>query len=370
MNIKELSTPCFLVNLDVLEGNIKRYQEAVDKNNTQLWPMLKTHKSTEITRMQIDAGAEGVLTGTLDEAEAVVEKLGVKKIMLAYPVFGRTNLERVRRLNEKAEIYAAVDSSESVRALSSALGEDHIKCLVIYDSGLGRFGVSPEGVVSLVEEIANHSNLSFSGICTHTGQVYGVSSREEVPAITEKEIGLTKNILELLKENDIRTEIVATGTTPTFEEAIKCEEINVSRPGNYVFFDAIQVALGAATIDECSLTVMATIVSNPNEELFILDCGSKCLGLDKGAHGASLVEGYGIIKGHPELVVTGLSEEVAKVKISGQTELKVGDRVEIIPNHSCSAANMTSHLVGHRDGVVERYFQVDIRGNSKKPSAL
>lgn len=370
MNIKDLTTPCFLVDLDIMERNIKKFQEIACENKTELWPMLKTHKSTEITRMQMEAGATGVLTGTLDEAEAVVEKVGVKRVMLAYPVLGEVNIKRVKELNKKAEVYIALDGIEGAREISHLLGGDEIKYLIIFDSGLGRFGVSPEKAASLVQEIERFQNLKFAGVCTHTGQVYGVSGKGDLPKVIEKEIETTQKVVKNLEEAGFKAEIVATGTTPTFFEAVKSETINASRPGNYVFFDAIQIALGAATVEDCSLTVMATILSQPREDLFILDCGSKCLGLDKGAHGTSLTEGYGMIKGHPELIMAGLSEEVAKVQITGKTNLKVGDRLEIIPNHSCSAANMTSYLTGHRGGQVERFIEVDIRGNSNKPKVL
>lgn len=367
MNIDNLTTPCFLLNLDILEGNIKKFQGLADETKTQLWPMLKTHKSTEITRMQIEAGATGVLTGTIDEAEAVVEKSGVKKVMLAYPVLGSANIKRIIQLKKKAEVYIALDGEDGAREISQALDGEEINYLLILDSGLGRFGVSADKVVSMVKIIDNYKNLKFSGICTHTGQVYSVSGKQEVGSIIEMELKSTKTAVENLKRSNYKCDIVATGTTPTFSEAIKSPYITASRPGNYVFCDAIQVALGAATVEECSLTVMSTIVSQPTEDLFILDCGSKCLGLDKGAHGSSLIEGFGTVKGHPELTIVGLSEEVAKVKIHGETNLKIGSKIEIIPNHSCSAANMTSYMVGYRDEKVERLIEVDIRGNSKKP---
>ncbi|MEI6856329.1 alanine racemase [Psychrilyobacter sp.] len=367
MHIDNLTTPCFLLNLDILERNIKKFQRLANANKTQLWPMLKTHKSTEITRMQVEAGAAGVLTGTIDEAEAVVEKVGVKKVMLAYPVLGKANIKRIIQLKKKAEVYIALDGEEGAREISQVLDSDEINYLLILDSGLGRFGVKADKVVPTIKMIDSYKNLKFSGICTHTGQVYGVSGKDKVDSIIEIELNSTKTAVENLKKSDYKCDIVATGTTPTFYEAIKAPHITVSRPGNYVFCDAIQVALGAATVEECSLTVMSTIVSHPTDDLFILDCGSKCLGLDKGAHGSSLVEGFGIVKDHPELMITGLSEEVAKVKINGQTNLKIGSKIEIIPNHSCSAANMTSYMIGYRDEKIERLIEVDIRGNSKKP---
>ena len=350
-NISSLTTPSFLVNLDALENNIKKYQNLADENLVELFPMLKTHKSSEITKMQIEAGAKGVLVGTLDEAESVVKKSGVTKVMLAYPVIGDSNLDRIIALSAQCELFVAFDNEIPAIELSKKLGKNIINYQIIINSGLNRFGVSPEESVNLYNSL----------------QKYGFS-KNHVNEITEKEINVMTLAKNLLVENGAIVEFVATGTTPTFENAIKSKEITVSRPGNYVFFDAIQVALGAAEENDCALTVLATVVSHPSEDLFILDCGSKCLGLDQGAHGNSLTKGFGIVKNHPELTVIGLSEEVAKVKKEGPSALKIGDKIEIIPNHSCSAANMTNYLIGHRAGTIEKIIEVDIRGNSRKIS--
>ncbi|MGL4788609.1 MAG: alanine racemase [Cetobacterium sp.] len=363
--ISSLTTPSFLVDLDALEKNIAKYQTLADQNSVELFPMLKTHKSSEITKMQIEAGAKGVLVGTLDEAEAVVQKSGVKKVMLAYPVIGDSNLERVLELNNSCELFVAFDNEIPAAELAKKLNNTKVNYQIIINSGLNRFGVTPEDSVKLFNSLKKYPNLVFKGISTHTGQVYGFS-KDHVEEITKKEIETMALAKNLLSEAGAEVQFVATGTTPTFEKAIESDEITVSRPGNYVFFDAIQVALGAAKEDECSLTVLATVISNPSEDLFILDCGSKCLGLDQGAHGNSLTKGFGIVKNHPELTVIGLSEEVAKVKKEGPSALKIGDKIEIIPNHSCSAANMTNYLIGHRNGSVEKLIEVDIRGNSRK----
>ena len=88
--------------------------------------------------------------------------------------------------------------------------------------------------------------------------------------------------------------------------------------------------------------------------------------MDQGAHGNDSIKGFGIVKGHPELEIFSLSEEVGKLHVHGETSLKVGDKICIIPNHSCSTANLTSYYVGVRGDEVERLVEVDIRGNSTK----
>jgi D-serine deaminase-like pyridoxal phosphate-dependent protein len=105
-------------------------------------------------------------------------------------------------------------------------------------------------------------------------------------------------------------------------------------------------------------------LSHPFADRYICDAGSKCLGLDQGAHGNTSIKGYGYVKGHPELTVSSLSEEVGKLHVEDSTNLKVGDKIEIIPNHACcSSANFTSYLIGCRGDNVEKLIKIDMRGN-------
>ena len=134
------------------------------------------------------------------------------------------------------------------------------------------------------------------------------------------------------------------------------------RPGNYAYFDRTQVGLGAATWDDCALTVLARVVSRPAPDRVILDSGSKTLTND-GARGFSEMRGYGAVlrdpfvaEPDPALVIERLSEEHATVRVvDGQTRLAIGDLVRIVPNHSCVVSNLVDHIwVVDEDTVLER----------------
>ena len=369
MKINELSTPSFLVDLDQMDKNIKSIQKLCDDNGKELWPMVKTHKSTQIAKMQIDAGAKGFLVGTLDEAETLAKE-GVKRIAYAYPVAGDQNLNRVIEINRNTELYISIDCKEQLKALDDKLEENHmkIKVLIIIDSGLGRFGVQPEDVAELAKEVAKYKNIELAGISTHPGHVYSSQNMEDVKKYAEQEVTAIKTAKSKLIEAGYKVDMAATGSTPTMFFAAKDEDITVLRPGNYTFFDNIQMSIGLVKEEDCALTVLATVVSHPKEDLFLIDAGSKCFGLDKGAHGISLMKGYGYIKGHPELVVSDLSEEVAKIKVEGKTDIKIGDKIRIIPNHACSSANFTNYLIGHKGDEIEEVIHIDMRGGSvRKP---
>lgn len=365
MQIGELTTPNFLVDLDLLEQNIAEMAARCRVNGKQLWPMVKTHKSTAIARKQVEAGAAGFLTGTLDEAEKLMDE-GFTNLMLAYPVAAGENIERALKLGQRGRVTLSLDGAAAARQINEALRrtDGYLDYLIIIDCGLQRFGVEPGQAAWLARELASYERLYFKGIATHPGQVYGAASAEEVREVAAREVQAMQQAVNNLQENGFQPDIIATGSTPTADHVVKAAVINVLRPGNYVFYDNIQMALGVVPMERCALTVLATILSRPRQDTFIVDAGSKCLGLDKGAHGNALLDGYGRVKGHPELYVIGLSEEVGKIKIAGQTPLQVGDKIQIIPNHACSTANMTSYLVGHRKDILETTLPVDMRGGT------
>ena len=127
MKQTELMTPAVICNLDALEGNLKRYHEAAKANGKELWPMIKTHKSTEVARMQVAAGATGFLCGNLEEAEAV-SYLG-KKVMLAYPVASKENIAKAIEIAKKCDFYLRLDGVEAAAMIDAQTKEAGILML-------------------------------------------------------------------------------------------------------------------------------------------------------------------------------------------------------------------------------------------------
>ena len=363
-NIKDVYTPAILVDLDVVEHNLHKYAAMAQQYGKQIWPMTKTHKSSEFLRMQKECGASGCLCGTIDECETAAG-MGMETVMYAYPVSTMTSISRLLRVAEKTRLILRIDGAEAARQVDMAAAEHNqiIDYTIIVDSGLHRFGVPAAEVVELFHSLEEFSHLHFCGISTHPGHVYACKTPQEVPMYAQQEIQAVHTAYGLLREADIECEIVSSGSTPTFAPNLKDDILQIYHPGNYIFNDCIQISTGTAAEEECALTILTSVISHPSEELFLCDAGAKCLGLDKGAHGNTSLVGHGRILGHPELVVDSLSEEVGKIHVNGLTNLKVGDKIRIIPNHSCSSANLTDYYVGVRGTKVERLVSVDIRGN-------
>ncbi|MBU5306642.1 alanine racemase [Clostridioides mangenotii] len=369
MKINELSTPNFLLNLDALENNIKNVQNLCNENGKELWPMTKTHKSTKITQIQMKYGAKGLLVGTVDEAEEFI-KAGINSITFPYPVANPVDIKRIIHLAKEGRIILSFDNADSAKIWNDILSQADItlEYFILINSGLNRLGVLPGNCLELAKDLSDFKNLKLIGISTHPGHVYGITSSSEVPEISRQEVEAMSTAKNLLVKNGFNMEVVASGSTPTFFDVVDNDILDVLRPGNYVFYDNIQLSLDVCKEDDCSLTALGTIISRPSKNLFIVDVGSKCLGLDKGAHGSALITGFGKVKGHSELDIIGLSEEVGKIEIVGETDLKIGDKIEIIPNHSCSCLNMTSYVIGYRGDETLEVLDIDVRGNSKKPT--
>ena len=367
MKLNEIYTPAIVVDLDAMEANLKKYCDAARKNGKQVWPMAKTHKSLELAKAQFDAGCTGFLCGTLDEAEAFCAA-GYQNLMYAYPVATDVSIRRVVELAKKCNFVTRIDGLDAARLLNAGAEAAGVKInyTIIVDAGLHRFGIRPEDAGIFAKELASLQNLVFKGISTHPGHVYAAESKADVPRYVEDERRTARIAVEALRKEGFECELVTSGSTPTFFGATEDENLNVLHPGNYIFNDAIQLSTETATEAECSLWIYASVVAHPAENLFICDAGAKCLGLDQGAHGNTSIKGFGHVIGHPELIVDGLSEEVGKIHVEGTTDLKVGDKIKIIPNHSCSSANLTSYYVGVRGDEVDHLISVDIRSNSTK----
>lgn len=367
MKIKELQTPAILVDLDRMEDNLNTYHRAALAHGKQVWPMIKTHKSRELARLQAQTSCSGFLCGTLDEAEALADD-GVQNLMYAYPVATKTAADRVAALAKRCNFIARIDDPDAARIMDRAAAEAGVllQYTIIVDSGLHRFGVQPELVADFAREMAQFSHLMLRGISTHPGHVYGAATKEAIAQCCVDERQRMAVAAETLRQAGYCVDMVTSGSTPTFFGALEDENINICHPGNYIYHDVIQCASGNVDWDRCALTVLAAVVSHPAEGLYLIDAGAKCLGLDQGAHGNGSIRGFGAVVGHPELTVVGLSEEVGKIRADGPTDLQVGDILRIIPNHACSAANLAGYCVGVRGDEVERLIAVDLRSNATK----
>ena len=345
-------------------------QAAVAARGIRLRPHAKTHKSPVIARWQIDAGAVGICCAKIGEAEVFAAQ-GLEDIRLPYPVHPST-ARRIAALMEQARVSIIVDHLAVARGWSDEMTRmgRRLEVLVKVDVGFHRCGIDPHSSTALdfIREVSRMSGLTLRGLLSHAGHGYGASSETELKAIAEAEARLLNELAAAARHDGIALEEISVGATPTARFSLEQPGITEMRPGNYVYYDRTQVALGSASMNECALTVLATVVSKPAADRIILDCGSKTLTTDLGRGAAS--QGYGAVLTDPEreiedsgLVIERLSEEHATVRVtSGSTALEPGDRVRVLPNHSCVVSNLVDciRLVEH--GTIVETLPVSARG--------
>lgn len=361
MNV--FDTPTLLLDIDKLEKNINDIIDFSKKHNVHYRPHIKTHKCVEIAKRQLNAGAVGLTVATVGEAEVLLDS-GVESILIAYPIFSESKLSRVLALLEKTSIIVTVDSIEQADVVHQFFTkyERTLPVWIKVNSGLNRCGVEPkEQVLQLAQHIKTLSALDLTGIFTHAGHSYAATTEKEIHDIAKYEAESIVASAELCEENGIEIPHRSIGSTPTYKIAGAVEGITEIRPGNAVFYDIIQVGLGAATIEQCALTV-CTSVGSIKKGRIIIDAGAKTLNLDRGAHGNENVQGHGYIKEHPELIIERLSEEHGIIETTHPETVSLGELLTIIPNHACTVANLFDTYTVHRNGKVIDHWKIDARG--------
>lgn len=363
--IEELDTPTLLLDLEKLKANIAEMAAFAKTNGIKLRPHIKTHKSTTIAKMQVEAGAVGVTTAKVGEAE-VMASAGIKDILIAYPISSDIKLKRIVLLLEQGvHLKIAVDSHEQLQILEEFLRQSPyvLEVWIKVNSGLNRCGVEPGvEVVELAKEISLASKLRLGGIFTHAGHSYAAKDLAEIEAIGLAEGRAVAESAAACEKEGIPIPVRSVGSTPTYKIAGKVKGINEVRPGNAVFFDAIQAGLRVSSFEHCALSLLATVVGKYQDSRIVLDTGSKTLCLDKGAHGNQTVTGFGHVVGHPEITIERLSEEHGVGILSGKTPLQLNNKVQIIPNHACTVVNQFDQYVVHENGKVIDVWEIEARG--------
>jgi len=352
VTLHDLPTPAVLIEQPRVLANIDRLQEAADKRGIRVRPHTKTHKSPVVARWQIDRGAIGICCAKLGEAE-VFAAAGFTDIRLPYPL-NPVNAARVVALLERTRLSFIVDHPDVARGWSDAMTRAGrtVDVLVKVDVGFHRCGIDPDPrtAASIIAAVASLPGLNLKGLLSHAGQAYHASSEDELESIAATEARTLQSLAALAREQRVQIDELSAGATPTARFSLRQDWLTEYRAGNYVYFDRTQVGLGAASLSDCALTVLATVVSKPSAGRIILDCGSKTLAAD-AARGFSPLPGYGAVlrdlsmtnesRSADDLMVERLSEEHATVRLlSGTTALEPGHRVRIIPNHSCVVSNL------------------------------
>lgn len=351
-----LPTPTILVDLDKLTANIARMQRACDDGGVQLWPHIKTHKTVEIARMQLIAGAKGLTCAKTGEAEALLPS-GVRRVFIAHSLVDPLQGPRLRVLAESLdELILAVTSEGQAEALEKVLAtvDLHLPVMMAVDTGLGREGLrDTNSAARLAKRLDHLPHLSLKGIYSHEGHTYASTPTESDTLIQD----VHTRLLAFRDAIDPALPLWP-GCSVSAARMAKLPGVNVVRPGSYVFGD-LSLASRHALMDwsNLALTVLATVVDRPDNDLALLDAGSKTFSSDKTAEGIG-----GSFYDQRDIHVSKCSEEHGWVTGSDVAGLRIGERVRVVPAHVCPVVNLTDTLTIIRAGVVVDQWRVAARG--------
>ena len=226
-----------------------------------------------------------------------------------------------------------------------------------------------EPTAALVAEVARVAGVEVVGLLSHAGHAYQAEPGE-LEALARREADDLVATAEACARAGVEIREISVGSSPTARAVAGAAGVTESRPGTYVFNDVQQMRLGVAVEVDCAARILATVVSRPWEDRFVIDAGSKSLSQD-GTDGPPF-PGRGVLAGREDLVLDFLTEEhgVGHVLPGGRGEnggkgggnLEVGDRVEVIPLHVCTSVNLFDTAAGVRGGRVERELAVAARG--------
>ena len=347
---REYGTPAVVIDMDRVERNIQRIQSACNAAGVANRPHIKTHKSPELAKLQVAAGAKGITCQKIGEAEIMAEA-GIDDILISYNLIGEEKMARLAALMGKAEMTVAADNPTVIAGLpaaGAAAGRD-LGVVIECDTGRKRAGVeTPAEAVALAKLVADTPGIAFKGFMfypTEDGWTEAQRFHDEA--------------LAGVRSHGLEPAIVSTGGSPNMKNVGKLKGATEHRPGTYIYNDRMQVAAGVASLDDCALTVYSTVVSRAAADRGILDAGSKTLTSDPGGG----LDGFGLILEHPEARIARFAEEHGMLDLARCNERpKVGDVVRAVPNHVCVVVNMVDEVVMVRGEEIVGILPVVARG--------
>ena len=260
------------------------------RHGLRLRPHAKTHKSPQVARWQLEAGAVGICCAKLGEAEVFAEA-GVPDIRLPYPLHP-SNADRVFALLDRGVRLSFIVDREDVALAWSAAAQAArriVDVLVKVDVGFHRCGIDPRqpDAAAFIARVGAAPGLRLTGLLSHAGHAYLAQSDEALAVIVKEEARLLHETANAARTRGAAIGELSVGSTPTARFVGETTGLTEMRPGNYVYYDRSQVALGSARVDDCALTVLSTVVSKHADRL-ILDAGSKTLTSDHRSRGRAI----------------------------------------------------------------------------------
>lgn len=346
-----------IVDLDLMEANIKKLMGKLLPTGLNIRPHLKTTKSAILAKKLVAAGAKGGCVAKVSEAEAIAA-VGFDDLLITCEIVGPAKVRRLVELYRKyRKIRIVVDSETGASAINDALAasgiDEPISVLIDLDVGLHRTGVAPgEPALALARHLGGLKHLKLIGVQGYEGHLQHLHDKDDRKTQCLQSMETLTSTAEALRKAGFDIKVVTTGGTGTAEFCATVPGVTELQPGSFIFMDTdYRNAVG--TFYSNSFTILSTVVSKQGERAVTIDSGLKSLTTDSGlAECRDPRYTYGVLG----------DEHGSLTWDEGTPSLAVGDRVEMIPSHIDPTVNLHDFYYAYRAGVVEEIWPVDSRG--------
>jgi len=359
MRLSDISTPALVLDRAALDRNIRRMAAFFADGPCRLRPHFKAHKTPAIARRQLAAGScSGLTCATVGEAEIV--SAFCDDILIANEVIGADRCGRVAavaralRGRRGVAVTVAVDSPTGIDQLAAAAraADSVIGVLVDVDVGQNRCGVtSADAALDLARRAMTHDGLALRGVMGYEGHVQPIRERTSREEAARQAMTALVAVAGRLRGAGLPCDIVSAGGTGTFDVSGRVSGVTEIQAGSYALMDTDYDGVGVPF--EQAFWVLGTVVSRPAADRCVADCGHKSATKD---HGVPVVHGV------PGATITALNDEHAVIALPVDSQLRVGDRVRLVPSHVDPTANLHDvFFVIDGDAVVETW-PIEARG--------
>jgi D-serine deaminase-like pyridoxal phosphate-dependent protein len=362
-SLARIDTPVLLLDLDAFEANVRAMAGFARERGVALRPHAKTHKSVEIGRRQIEAGALGLCCAKLGEAEALADG-GLDGLLITSTVIGPVKIGRLLDLAVRLrEVMVVVDDAENAVALAEAAAGRGLTLavLIVCDIGAHRFGVTgPAEAVELARVIAARPSLRLTGIQGYLGTAQHIEGYAERAAAARDGAARLAAVRDALRSAGHAIGIVTGSGTGTHDIDAGAGVFTELQVGSYVFCDAdydrVQLTADGARRFANALFVLTRVVSNRQNGFVTTDAGSKAFALD----GPPPPVAWGAPEGSAYRM---FGDQFGRIDLpAGANGLPLGTLVACVVPHCDPNVNLYDHYVCVRGDTVEGVWRVDGRG--------
>ena len=368
--VDHIDTPALVVDLDAFDRNVAKMAAFARGAGIGLRAHAKTHRSSEVARRQIAAGAVGQCVQKVGEAE-VLAAGGITDILVSNQIVGDAKLDRLAALADGRRIGLCFDDADQVAAASRAAmrAGTTIEGYVEIDVGMSRCGVRPGGPArDLARRIADAPGLRFEGLQAYHGSAQHLKTALERRTAIDAAIDAVATTHASLAADGLVARTVGGAGTGTFRMEAESGLYTELQAGSYVFMDAEYADLSDQDGQpyrefEHSLFVLSTVMSVAGRDWVVVDAGLKS---SSGEKGLPRVHGKVGLDGRPGLACVGMSDEHGKIAVAAGFERpRLGDRIALVPGHCDPTINLHDWYVGIRNGQVAELWRIDARGASR-----